>query len=131
MTTSEISAQYATGLSRQAIEQALLVAGKDIEHLTPADLGTLEDFHTLGRIATAQLAELAAITSQDRVLDAGAGIGGTARSHLVTAAELRSAIEGARRLGRPPRPACRQRWGHLVLLVREECGAEGGADPGL
>jgi SAM-dependent methyltransferase len=39
----------------------------------------LEDYHTLGRIATAQLAELARITSQDRVLDAGTGIGGTAR----------------------------------------------------
>jgi sarcosine/dimethylglycine N-methyltransferase len=79
MTTTEISAQYTTGLSRQGIERALLDAGKDIEHLTPADLGMLEDFHTLGRIATAQLAELARITGQDRVLDAGAGIGGTAR----------------------------------------------------
>src|SRR6202000_2400981 len=47
--------------------------------LTPADLGMLEDFHTLGRIATSQLAQLAAITGQDRVLDAGAGIRGTAR----------------------------------------------------
>jgi SAM-dependent methyltransferase len=79
MTTSEISAQYTTGLSRQGIERALLDAGKDTEHLTPADLGMLEDYHTLGRIATAQLAELARITGQDRVLDAGTGIGGTAR----------------------------------------------------
>jgi len=79
MTTSQISAQYTTGLSRQGIERALLDAGKDMAHLTPADLGMLEDFHTLGRIATAQLAELAKITGQDRVLDAGAGIGGTAR----------------------------------------------------
>jgi SAM-dependent methyltransferase len=79
MTTSEISAQYTTGLSRQGIERALLDAGKDTEHLTPADLGMLEDYHTLGRIATSQLAELAKITGQDRVLDAGTGIGGTAR----------------------------------------------------
>jgi len=77
--TSEIDAQYATGLSRQNIEQALIAAGKDPGHLTPADLGALEDFHTLGRIATGQLAELARITSRDRVLDAGTGIGGTAR----------------------------------------------------
>jgi sarcosine/dimethylglycine N-methyltransferase len=77
--TSEIDAQYATGLSRQSIEQAIIAAGKDPGHLTPADLGMLEDFHTMGRIATGQIAELAAITGRDRVLDAGTGIGGTAR----------------------------------------------------
>ena len=79
MRASGIGAQYATGLSRQSIERALVAAGKDMDHLAPADLGTLEDFHTMGRIATGQLAELARITSRDRVLDAGAGIGGTAR----------------------------------------------------
>jgi SAM-dependent methyltransferase len=79
MTTGDIGAQYATGLSRKSIEQALTAAGKDIEHLAPADLGALEEFHTMGRIATGQLAGLARITRSDRVLDAGAGIGGTAR----------------------------------------------------
>jgi SAM-dependent methyltransferase len=77
--TSATDTQYATGLSRKSIEQALIAAGKDIEHLAPADLGALEDFHTMGRIATGQLAELARISRSDRVLDAGAGIGGTAR----------------------------------------------------
>jgi sarcosine/dimethylglycine N-methyltransferase len=79
MKTAGIERQYATGLSRQRIEQALIAAGQDLSHLAPADLGALEDFHTMGRIATGQLAELAGITGQDRVLDAGAGIGGTAR----------------------------------------------------
>jgi sarcosine/dimethylglycine N-methyltransferase len=79
VTASEIGAQYATGLSRPNIEAALIAAGKDLAHLTPADLGALEDFHTLGRIATGQLADLARITAGDRVLDAGTGIGGTAR----------------------------------------------------
>jgi SAM-dependent methyltransferase len=79
MNTTGIDSQYATGLSRQNIEQALIAAGQDLSHLAPADLGLLEDFHTMGRIATGQLAELARITGQDRVLDAGAGIGGTAR----------------------------------------------------
>jgi SAM-dependent methyltransferase len=79
MTASGIGAQYATGLSRGGIEHALTAAGKDIEHLAPADLGALEDFHTMGRIATGQLADLARISGSDRVLDAGAGIGGTAR----------------------------------------------------
>ena len=79
MTANRIDAQYATGLSRQSIERALIAAGKDMGQLTPADLGALEDFHTMGRIATGQLAEVARITRQDRVLDAGTGIGGTAR----------------------------------------------------
>jgi sarcosine/dimethylglycine N-methyltransferase len=79
MRTSEVTAQYATGLSRHGIEQALIGAGKDPRYLVPADLGALEDFHTMGRIATGQLADLAGITGQDRVLDAGAGIGGTSR----------------------------------------------------
>jgi SAM-dependent methyltransferase len=76
---SQVGAQYATGLSRQSIERTLIAAGKDMDHLAPADLGALEDFHTMGRIATGQLAGLARITSRDRVIDAGAGIGGTAR----------------------------------------------------
>jgi len=79
MNDTRIDAQYSTGLSRRNIEQALITAGKDLGHLQPADLGPLEDFHTLGRIATSQLAELAKITTEDAVLDAGSGIGGTAR----------------------------------------------------
>src|SRR5713101_2934463 len=79
MKPPQIDHQYATGLSRHNIERALVAAGKDLEHLQPADLGMVEDFHTLGRIATTQLAELAGITSHDDVLDAGSGIGGTAR----------------------------------------------------
>jgi SAM-dependent methyltransferase len=79
MTTLHINGQYSTGLSRHNIEQALIAAGKDINHLQPADLAVLEDFHTLGRIATSQLADLAEVTNADHVLDAGSGIGGTAR----------------------------------------------------
>src|SRR5262249_8083172 len=74
-----IQNQYSTGLSRHNIEQALIAAGKDLDHLEPADLGLLEDFHTMGRYATSQLMELAGITSESAVLDAGSGIGGTAR----------------------------------------------------
>jgi sarcosine/dimethylglycine N-methyltransferase len=79
VTDIQIEAQYSTGASRQAIEQALVAAGKDLGHLRPADLALLEDFHTMGRIATAQLADLVQITPGDEVLDAGSGIGGTAR----------------------------------------------------
>ncbi len=77
--TPQVDSQYSTDLSRHDIEQALIAAGMDLHHIQPADLGVLEDFHTSGRIATSQLAELAEITSNDEVLDAGSGIGGTAR----------------------------------------------------
>jgi SAM-dependent methyltransferase len=79
MNDMQIRAQYSTGLSRHNIEQALVSAGKDLNHLAPADLGLLEDFHTMGRYATAQLVDLLEITSESEVLDAGSGIGGTAR----------------------------------------------------
>ena len=79
MTGIQIETQYSTGASRPAIEQALAAAGKDLGRLQPEDLALLEDFHTMGRIATAQLADLAEITPDDEVLDAGSGIGGTAR----------------------------------------------------
>ncbi|MCV7378944.1 SAM-dependent methyltransferase [Mycobacterium alsense] len=74
-----IQSQYSTGLSRNNIERALVAAGKDLDRLEPADLAALEDFHTMGRIATAQLVDLAQITSDSAVLDAGGGVGGTAR----------------------------------------------------
>jgi len=79
VTTNQIDVQYSTGLSRRNIERALISAGLDLDRLQPADLGMLEDFHTMGRIATSQLVDLAGITSRTEVLDAGSGVGGTAR----------------------------------------------------
>jgi SAM-dependent methyltransferase len=70
---------YATGLTRSNIERALVEAGKQIHALQASDLAMLEDFHSLGRLATAALIDLAQISEGDRVLDAGSGIGGTAR----------------------------------------------------
>jgi sarcosine/dimethylglycine N-methyltransferase len=75
---TELSA-YTTGMSRTNIEEALRATGKNPSAIQPSDLAALEDFHTLGRLATTQLAQLAGVTPQDRVLDAGTGIGGTAR----------------------------------------------------
>lgn len=79
MATNRIDDQYSTGLSRRNIERALTGAGLDIGQLQPADLAMLEDFHTMGRIATGQLMDLAGITNHTAVLDAGSGVGGTAR----------------------------------------------------
>src|SRR5215510_5914974 len=79
MSDTTIDTQYSTGKSRHDIERALVTAGLDLAHLQPADLAPLEDFHTMGRIATSQLGDLLEITNQDHVLDAGSGVGGTSR----------------------------------------------------
>lgn len=70
---------YATGLTRSNIDRALVAAGKQTASLQVSDLAMLEDFHSLGRLASAALIDLAQISATDRVLDAGSGIGGTAR----------------------------------------------------
>lgn len=77
--SNTIRTQYSTGLSRRNIERALSTAGKDLDQLVASDLAMLEDFHTMGRYATGLLLDLLDITSADHVLDAGSGIGGTAR----------------------------------------------------
>jgi sarcosine/dimethylglycine N-methyltransferase len=79
MATQAVEGHYATGLTREHIERALTEAGGDPQRLSPGDLAPLEDFHSLGRIATVQLIQLAGVRADDRVLDAGTGIGGTAR----------------------------------------------------
>jgi SAM-dependent methyltransferase len=79
MTIPQVESQYATGVSQRGIEEALVASGKDLDNLAPADLWLLEDFHTMGRVATTQLVELSDITGETEVLDAGTGIGGTAR----------------------------------------------------
>ncbi len=79
MSESTLSSQYVTGTSRADIERALVAAGKEVHALQVADLAMLEDYHTGGRIATMQLADLVDLTPASSVLDAGTGIGGTAR----------------------------------------------------
>jgi ubiquinone/menaquinone biosynthesis C-methylase UbiE len=91
---SETIAQYSTGDTRRRIEAALRASGKDLTRLTTADLAVLQDFHSLGPLATVATLELAQIGPGDRVLDAGTGIGGTARlvaaeyGNRVTAVDL-------------------------------------------
>jgi sarcosine/dimethylglycine N-methyltransferase len=77
--TTRTDQPYATGQARANIERALADAGKRIDALEASDLAMLEDFHSLGRLATAALIDLAQVGQADRVLDAGSGIGGTAR----------------------------------------------------
>ncbi|HET6910961.1 MAG TPA: class I SAM-dependent methyltransferase [Mycobacteriales bacterium] len=64
----------------QSIFDAIEAAGLDRAHLGPEDLAPLEEFHTLGRQATIDLANAARVSRGERVLDVGAGLGGPARA---------------------------------------------------
>ena len=68
----------ATGLTER-LKAALAALGPPPRLLTPQDLAPLDQFHTRGLAATAELLELAGITAGMSVLDVGAGIGGPAR----------------------------------------------------
>jgi ubiquinone/menaquinone biosynthesis C-methylase UbiE len=68
----------ATGLTER-LKAALVAFGPQDQRLAPRQLGALDQFHTRGLAATAELAELAAITADMSVLDVGSGVGGPAR----------------------------------------------------
>src|ERR1700738_2358623 len=68
----------ATGLTER-LKTALTVFGPEDQRLSPAQLGALDQFHTRGLAATAELAKLAGITAGMSVLDVGSGVGGPAR----------------------------------------------------
>jgi SAM-dependent methyltransferase len=68
----------ASGLTER-LQAALSVFGPEDRRLTPEQLGALDQFHTRGLTATAELAALAGITADMSVLDVGSGVGGPAR----------------------------------------------------
>ncbi|MBZ9849921.1 methyltransferase domain-containing protein [Mesorhizobium sp. CA14] len=68
----------ATGLTDR-LKNALAVFGPEQQRLKPEQLATLDQFHTRGLAATAELANLAAINAGMSVLDVGSGVGGPAR----------------------------------------------------
>jgi SAM-dependent methyltransferase len=68
----------ATGLIER-LKTVLAALGPEDRLLTPQQLATLDQFHTRGLAATAELAQLADITAGMSVLDVGSGIGGPAR----------------------------------------------------
>ena len=69
----------ATGLTER-LNTALAVFGPEDSRLTPQQLAGLDQFHTRGLAATADLAKLAGITADMSVLDVGSGVGGPARA---------------------------------------------------
>jgi sarcosine/dimethylglycine N-methyltransferase len=69
----------ATGLTGR-LKAALAMFGPEDQQLTPQQLAGLDQFHTRGLAATADLARLAGITADMSVLDVGSGVGGPART---------------------------------------------------
>ena len=55
-------------------------AGKDLNNLTVEDLTPIGEFHIRGQEATLELARLAGLREEMRILDIGCGIGGPART---------------------------------------------------
>lgn len=68
----------ASGLVER-LKTALTAFGPDQQRLAPQQLAALDQFHTRGLAATAELAVLAGIAAGLSVLDVGSGVGGPAR----------------------------------------------------
>lgn len=82
---------YAHGTLERSILGALLAAGKDLDHLDPVELSSMDEFHIGGREATAHLTLLLGLAPGAYVLDVGCGIGGPSR---YVAGELHCRVAG-------------------------------------
>jgi SAM-dependent methyltransferase len=75
-----LDAHYSARDIESRILAAIRAAGMDPgQRLSPEALGALDHFHTGGLRASRELMELAQIRAEDRVLDIGAGLAGSAR----------------------------------------------------
>ena len=74
-----VARHYAHGSLEETILNALALAGKDANHLTPKDLAPVDEFHVGGRQATMAFAEQFGVRPGMRLLDIGCGLGGAAR----------------------------------------------------
>ncbi len=75
----EVSAHYHKADLLDAIVNGLTASGADPDAPSLEDLAPVDEFHTAGRAATVMALDLAPEISGMHVLDAGCGIGGTAR----------------------------------------------------
>lgn len=74
-----VAQHYTHGSLEQAIFAALAAAGNDLDHLAPADLAPVDEFHIGGRQATADFAAGLEIEPGLDLLDIGSGLGGASR----------------------------------------------------
>jgi SAM-dependent methyltransferase len=76
---SAVAAHYAGRDLLTRLDDALRAAGKNPDRLTIDDLASIDEFHTRGRAATAELAAALPEAIDGEVLDVGSGLGGPAR----------------------------------------------------
>ena len=74
-----VAQHYTHGALEQAILDALIASGKDPDHLVPADLAPVDEFHIGGRQATIDFAAQLTIQPGWHLLDIGSGLGGASR----------------------------------------------------
>ncbi len=78
-TTTKVREHYSATDLTNRIKSALATIAPEEQRLTVAQLAPLDQFHTRGVLATAELAGAAELDPSTRVLDLGCGIGGPAR----------------------------------------------------
>src|SRR5258708_25676847 len=78
-TITKVREHYGAMRLTERIKAALATIAPEEQSLTVALLAPLDQFHTRGILATAELAGAAGIERSTRVLDLGCGIGGPAR----------------------------------------------------
>ncbi len=76
---TSVAAHYGRGGLAEAILDGVAAAGLDPDALTIEDLAPVDEFHTAGRMATLRALAMMGPEAGMHVLDAGCGIGGTAR----------------------------------------------------
>lgn len=77
---ASLTAHYSARQIEERILAAIRAAGLNPEQrLSPEELGALDHFHTGGFNASLELLELAQVRAEDRILDIGAGLAGSAR----------------------------------------------------
>jgi ubiquinone/menaquinone biosynthesis C-methylase UbiE len=78
-TTTKVRQHYSSTDLTDRIKSALATFTREGQRLTVDQLAPLDQFHTRGILATAELATAAGLDASTRVLDLGCGVGGPAR----------------------------------------------------
>ena len=114
-----VAHHYTHGSLERTILDALAASGKDPDHLVPADLAPVDEFHIGGRRATIDFADQLEAGPGLHLLDVGSGLGGASRyfaherGYRVTGIDLteeyvRAAEALAQRVGLADRVSYRQ-----------------------
>lgn len=75
----QVAAHYTSGSLEQRMMGALQAAGKDLDHLSTADLALVDNFHVGGQESIEALSAFMSLRPGMHLLDVGCGVGGPAR----------------------------------------------------